>query len=356
MDNKVEFLKEIKNDFIKNINNICKYHNVDEEKVILAEDSIDGFFEFITGFYEIDNDSTGKKALVMDFVSNYSDSNNHLPIKDFFQSSIEYLLFSSLQNSMPKHIWEKAYLLPQVNVCNDKYILDIALMERKSYETDGVEGVPIIGIECDGYDTHYSDPEKATKTNKRIREIEMTEGIKVFNYTGKEIYSDCINLAKEFWEYVEKNYYSQNNKEAFIACDKYEISYCDLPSKAILKYRDMFVKVSVRAGSVTQDMINILLNFINCIYDMDLSKNEILAVRTAWFDTKNANVLISVDYLLNDNNESKYDETGIKALLGDNEVNEFGYYCDIDVKIKTESFASDYFFVNDDKFYKDDSD
>lgn len=352
MDNKVEFLKEIKDDFIKNIDNICTYHNVDIEKIYFAEESIEGFFEFMTSFYEMDTDATARKALVMDFVSNYSDSNSHLPIKDFFQSSIEYLFFSSLQNSMPKHIWERAYLLPQLNVCNDKYFLDIALMERRNYEIDGTEGVPIIGIECDGYDTHYSNPEKATKTNKRIREIEMTEGIKVFNYTGKEIYSDCINLAKKFWEYVEKNYYPQDSEKTFIDGKKYEISYCDLPSKAILKYRDMFVKISARAGSVTKNMINILLNFIDQIYDIELSKNEILAVRTAWFDTKNSNVSISMDYLINYNNEQKYDEHEIETLLRDNEVNEFGYSCNIEVRIKEESFASDYFFVNDDKFYK----
>lgn len=352
MDNKVEFLKEIKDDFIKNIDNICTYHNVDLEKIYFAEKSINGFFEFMTSFYEMDTDATARKALIIDFVSNYSDSNSYLPNMYFFQSSIEYLFFSSLQNSMPKHIWERAYLLPQLNVCNDKYFLDIALMERRNYEIDGTEGVPIIGIECDGYDTHYSDPEKATKTNKRIREIEMAEGIKVFNYTGKEIYSDCINLAKEFWKYVEKNYYSQDGAKTFVASNKYEISYCDLPSKAILKYRDMFVKIFARAGSVTQFMIDILLNFIDRLYSIELSENEILAVRTAWFDTKNPNVSISVDYLTNYNIELNYDEHEIKTLLGDNEVNEFGYSCDIEISIKEEDFASDYFFMNDDKFYK----
>lgn len=42
-----------------------------------------------------------------------------------------------------------------------------------------------------------------------------------------------------------------------------EQSYCDLPSKAILKYRNLFVKISARVGSITQNMINILLKFID---------------------------------------------------------------------------------------------
>lgn len=118
---------------------------------------------------------------------------------DAFDSSIEKLLFTALKKSMPEKIFQKAYLMPQVQVCNDKYVLDIALMERVDPNANnGREGVPIIGIECNGYNYHYSNSSQATSTAERIREIEMFEGIRVFQYTGKEIYSRNTELADEF--------------------------------------------------------------------------------------------------------------------------------------------------------------
>ena len=130
---------------------------------------------------------------------------------DAFDSSIEKLLFMALKKSMPEKIFQKAYLMPQVQVCNDKYVLDIALMERVDPNANnGREGVPIIGIECNGYNYHYSDSSQATSTAERIREIEMFEGIQVFQYTGKEIYSRNTELADEFWEYVCDKIYKDN--------------------------------------------------------------------------------------------------------------------------------------------------
>lgn len=202
-------LTEIKKDIQKHITNISLYHNISLEKLYEADKIIDGFFDFLTNFYKSDNanDKSGKKALVLDFVSNPIDQQVG-SMSDLFGSPIEFLMYVALRNSMPESVFEKAYLMPQVELCNGKYVVDIALMDRCDPALEnGCEGKPIVGIECDGYKYHYADPDKAAGTAKRIREIEMQEGIKIFQYTGKEIYSNCTQLASQFWEYVCRQVY-----------------------------------------------------------------------------------------------------------------------------------------------------
>ena len=163
---------------------------------------LESVFEFLIGFYQSDNqnDRSMKKALVLE-AANGSLIKSTSAMMSAFESSIECLMFVALKSTMPQEIFEKAYLLPQVDLCNGRYRLDIALMKRGS---DKDADTPLVGIECDGYDDHYSTPENATETKKRLREIEMKTGIRVFSYTGKEIYSSCIELAIEFWKYVQE--------------------------------------------------------------------------------------------------------------------------------------------------------
>lgn len=65
-----------------------------------------------------------------------------ITLSGMFDSPIEFLLYSALQKSMPDYVLEKAFLMPQVDICDGKYILDIALMERRDPIIDGTEAVP----------------------------------------------------------------------------------------------------------------------------------------------------------------------------------------------------------------------
>ncbi len=202
-------LEKIRTNISENMLNICNYHNISAEKSYSSILKVESVLDFLIRFYERDNidDKSSKKALVMEFINN-EDNTSFLSPLNIFGSSTEMLLFMSLKLSMPEKVKAKAYLMPQVKVCDDKYTLDIALMEKIEPKiNDGCEGIPVIGIECNGYEYHYSNPEQATQTTKRIREIEMSEGIKVFQYTGSEIYAHNTELAEEFWEYVCNNIY-----------------------------------------------------------------------------------------------------------------------------------------------------
>jgi len=163
---RINMLEDVKADISQNFIQICGYHGISEGIL-----------------YEADKNITN----ILDWM-------------------IEFLLYSALKISMPSHVWQKAFLMTQVSVCGDKYLLDIALMDRRAPQKDGTEGIPIVGIECDGYDYHYNDSEKAKDTQVRTREIQMS-GITLFSYTGKDIYHNCTELAAEFWEYVEKYIY-----------------------------------------------------------------------------------------------------------------------------------------------------
>jgi hypothetical protein len=206
---KIEILNEIKKDFLEQFNKICKYHDIDEIETFRSVESINNMIAWITGFYEQDmkNNNAGKKAIVLEMANVFSDVKTPFSTGGMFhESSIEYLFFTTLTTQMPQHIQEKAYLHTQVSVCDGEFLLDFALMEHRGKES-GAEGIPIIGIECDGYTYHYETPDVATKTIERIRYIQMKENIKVFQYTGKEIYKDCTKLAKDFWDYVVEKFY-----------------------------------------------------------------------------------------------------------------------------------------------------
>lgn len=206
---RVDILKDIKSDISSNFTQICRHHEIDEETLYHAEQNIQNIFDWMIEFYkqDIQNDKTSKKALMIGMVNTISDLNVPIVASWMHQSPIEFLFYSALKISMPSRIWERAYLMPQVPICNNKYILDLALMDRRDPQKDGAEGVPIVGIECDGYSYHYNDPDKAARTQERIRNISMDAEIRVFSYTGKEIYSNCTKLANSFWEYVERQVY-----------------------------------------------------------------------------------------------------------------------------------------------------
>jgi len=206
---RIDVLEDIKTDVSKHFTRICQHHKVDEATLYNAEKNIQSFFDWIIAFYkeDIQDNKTGKKALMLGMVNTISSLDVPIMTNQMHQSPIESLLYSTLQISMPARIFEKAFLMPQVSVCDNKYFLDIALMERRDPKKDGTDGVAIIGIECDGYNYHYEDPDKAAKTLKRIRDISMDTGIRILTYTGKEIYKDCMKLAEDFWRYVEKTVY-----------------------------------------------------------------------------------------------------------------------------------------------------
>lgn len=214
--NRIKELKETEKELLDNFAKIVRYHGVDEETIYSAEKNIENVFEWMIKFYEYADkkDNSSKKALMLGVVNIFSNLNIPMMYDCMFESPIEFLLYSALNMTMPQKVKEKMFLMPQVKVCSEKYSLDMALMLRKDPVQDGTEGIPLIGIECDGYNYHYDNAEKVTKTNERIRKIKMEEGIEIFQYTGKEIYSNCVELAKEFWEYTEKYVlHNQNYKD-----------------------------------------------------------------------------------------------------------------------------------------------
>ena len=207
-EERIKILETIKTDITNNFTRICRHHEIEDETLCYAERNIENIFDWMLEFYKQDlqQDKTSKKALMIGMANIIAGLDVTIMTNWMHESPIEFLLYSALKRSMPLHIWERAFLMPQVPICDDKYRLDIALMDRRD---DGTKGVPIVGIECDGHDYHNGDPAKVTKTQERMRDINMYAGIKVFTYTGKEIYSDCTKLASQFWEYVEQHIYPE---------------------------------------------------------------------------------------------------------------------------------------------------
>lgn len=225
---KLELLKEIKNDFFEKYNDVLlkQEQDIENEIKFYANDNLENLFDLIETFLSSEGDKTTQQAVVLEIMNTALKNDIPFSKECFFESPIEYLLFMALQKTMPYHISKQAYLLPQVEVCDKKYRLDFGLIKRSVSDNDDEKGL-LIGIECDGYDVHYGTSHKAAKTAERIRNIKMSENIEVFQYTGKEIYANSVKLANEFWEYVEANLFPRASTELYADFD----SVCALVSR-----------------------------------------------------------------------------------------------------------------------------
>lgn len=207
----IQVLEELKCDLVYTIEKIGHHHNLDEYDISFTTLAIEDFISSLKLFYMCDTDKSFKKALVFSMIKMLKDHPLDLDFKQYFplnyESSIELLLGTVLYLTAPEGWYDEFYLSFQEPICDNKYRIDIALMKRtKEYRKSDTNGIPIIGIECDGYDYHYSNPDTVSKTLERIRNIKMWEGIEVLQYTGKEIYNKPFEIANNFWSYVDKKF------------------------------------------------------------------------------------------------------------------------------------------------------
>ena len=200
----ISSITELQKDFKRQFLRICQYHQISSEKTYYASEHIICMLEYIKFFYQKEqmDDRTSKKALVFEMVDAYSGFRlPTIPMAHMFQHSpIEHLFYISLCSTMPQHIWNLSYIMPQKTVCNNKYHIDFALCDRKT-------GKVQIGIECDGFHIHYNTPKKVENNNMRDREIKRLEGFDIWHYSGSEIYHSSLALAQEFWKYVAITFY-----------------------------------------------------------------------------------------------------------------------------------------------------
>ena len=200
----ISSITELQKDFKRQFLRICQYLQISSEKTYYASEHIICMLEYIKFFYQKEQmaDRTSKKALVFEMVDAYSGFRlPTIPMAYMFQHSpIEHLFYISLCSTMPQHIWNLSYIMPQKTVCNNKYYIDFALCDRKT-------GKVQIGIECDGFHIHYNTPQKVENNNMRDREIKRLEGFDIWHYSGSEIYHSSLALAKEFWKYVAITFY-----------------------------------------------------------------------------------------------------------------------------------------------------
>ena len=125
----------------------------------------------------------------------------------------------------------------------------------------------------------------------------------------------------------------------------------DLPSKATLKYKGMFVRLSARAGQIQNYMIDMAVQVIEDICKVQIDESNILTLRGVWYDDKYGNANYFIDYLYDEYTKPIFNEDTIKEMFHDGYV----YYGEqgtfIEPKCIKEKFSSDGFFVNSDCYY-----
>lgn len=150
---------------------------------------------------------------------------------------------------------------------------------------------------------------------------------------------------------LEKKIHNQNAEKLSSKANIYEISYGEMPSKASIRYGGMFIKLSARAGAISQFMIDAVIEIADDINRVQLDMDELLSLRGAWFDDKYGNIVFFVDYLYDHNRKPSFCDESIKEKFHDG----YAYYqrqgITIEPKCIMEMFSSDSFFVNSDKYY-----
>lgn len=76
-----------------------------------------------------------------------------------------------------------------------------------------------------------------------------------------------------------------------------------------------------------------------------------IKLRNVFFDDKNGNVTLYVDYIHDDREQPMFTESEVASLLGDGEVRHLGQSQSVEVSIKTGMFSSDYFSPVSDDYY-----
>lgn len=174
----------------------------------------------------------------------------------------------------------------------------------------------------------------------------------IYDITEVDWQNKLINSLVNTIKVLEKNIHNVIIDESIPQKLDYEISYGDLPSKAVMKYYGMFVKLGARAGSINQFMIRAVIEVIDDIIEVQLDMDEVLVLRGAWFDDKNGNIDFYIDYLYDFNRKPTFNDELIKERFHDG----FAFYQNqgitINPKCIKERFSSDSFFVNADEYYE----
>lgn len=134
------------------------------------------------------------------------------------------------------------------------------------------------------------------------------------------------------------------------------------PSRAVMTGGDAYVVLVRRDGPVCSYMKHSCKEYIKLItyYNERLftsneigGQQEILCIRKLWFDTKNPNVEVYIDYLYNYDIQPTYSLDEIKELLYNGCVLGDGQNYDIKIRMLAVNMYSDHYFENNKEFYEE---
>ena len=147
-------------------------------------------------------DMTACRALAIDFSKLLSAFTAAMWQIDLERSSIETLMWSSIQFCMSEQDWKSFYFIPQAFLCNDKYRVDFGAFKQGSDEM-------FLAVECDGFAYHYSSKEQISKDNNRQREIQYS-GVEVLRVLGSDIYKNPLAEAEKILIHIRGKYFSES--------------------------------------------------------------------------------------------------------------------------------------------------
>lgn len=259
---------------------------------------------------------------------------------------------------------------------------DYACRKKKriiAFLYDDIEQLPLKKVE--------QDIEKKTKLNKfrdKVKRDKLVEFWDNPQHLVEKISSAISNVMREFpsetkWihctqSFVQNRAHEQEDmdyeeddwkfEEAKDINVQLEISSdTKNPSQAVMTGSNVYVILQSRDGAISSYMRHSCEEYVKLIscYNEVLfkhirffGKKEILCLRKLWFDTKNGNVLIYVDYLYNYDIKPTYSVEEIKRKLYNDEVLGDGQAYTVLIRTLGVNMSSDHFFINNREYYDED--
>lgn len=132
------------------------------------------------------------------------------------------------------------------------------------------------------------------------------------------------------------------------------------PSQAVMTGEDTYVVLERRDGPICSYMKHACEEYVKLIrYNNNIlfsneklyGFKEVLCIRKMWFDTKNPNVVVFIDYLYNYDIHPTYSAGDIKKILYDGDVLGDGQAYSVMIRTQSVNMYSDHFFINNKEFY-----
>ncbi len=187
------------------------------------------------------------------------------------------------------------------------------------------------------------------------REDELIREQKIHNY-GESSIQRSLDESKTNKNHAKKKSLQLFYESKEVLVSEPQVNYdVNNPSKAVVICDDSYVQLQARDGKVQQYMVDVCLECIKLLKLINtyLQNSEVLCLRNIWFNTINPEMIISLDYMYQRENDMSYSVKEIKKMFHDGEMLDEWIWCGVHIRKIPVHMGSDHFDINNREFYEE---